>query len=238
MDISIIIPVYNEENNLNVLFKELKSCIRFLRKEYEIIFINDGSIDNSGAILDEISMSDKNVKVIHFDNNYGQTAAIDAGLRYAKGDYILSMDADLQYKTEDAINVFLNLKYYDAVFCSRVGRRKADGFIKAVSSKIAYYVRNKILRENFSDICSLRGFRRDCLRNITLYKNFEVFIPSLIRIAGFRIKEIKINSYPRKFGRSKYNISNRLWKGLIALFVVKWMQNERLVYRVKKITEG
>lgn len=238
MDISVIIPVYNEEGNLDLLYKELKSVMDSLEKDYEVIFIDDGSIDNSYDILDEIHKGDSRVDVIHFDKNYGMTSAINAGFRYAKGDFILTIDADLQYRTADLIRLFQELESKDVLICYRINRLKADGFIKTVSSKIANYVRNKVLGENFSDVgCFLRGFRRDCLKDIVLYRGFQVFIPSLMKMAGFQIKEIAVEISPRRFGYSKFNIRNRIWKELIALLVVKWMQKNRLRYKTEQVLE-
>ncbi|MCM8827129.1 MAG: glycosyltransferase family 2 protein [Candidatus Omnitrophica bacterium] len=234
MDISLIIPVYNEEGNLRLLYQELKPPMDSLGKEYEIIFVDDGSNDNSPIILDDLAKKDKRVKVIHFDRNYGKTSALSLGFSYAKGDFILTMDADLQYDCRELVRIIQELKDNDVVICSRINRVKADGFIKVLSSKIANYVRNKVLGENFKDVgCPLKGFRKDCVKDLVLYRGFQVFIPSLMNMRGFKIKEIEVETYSRRWGKSKFNIRNRLWKTLIALLVIKWIQKNRLNYKIK-----
>ena len=135
MDISVIIPVFNEEGNLNELYKELKFVLEFSGRDYEIIFVNDGSIDNSSAILNDLAKNDGHVTVIHFERNYGMTSAVDAGFKCSCGDFILTIDADLQYRAEDLIKVFQELKDYDVVICYRINRGNSDGFIKAVQGQ-------------------------------------------------------------------------------------------------------
>jgi hypothetical protein len=134
--------------------------------------------------------------------------------------------------------VYQELQNNDVVLCSRVNRQQADGFIKVASSKIANYIRNKVLEEDFVDVgCFLRGFKKDCIKDLALYRGLQVFIPSLMKMAGFRIKEIPVETSPRRYGRSKYNIRNRLWKELKALLVVKWMKKNRLNYKIKFISD-
>jgi glycosyltransferase involved in cell wall biosynthesis len=204
-----------------------------LGKSYEIIFINDGSKDSSLKILNEIKLKNDRVKLISFKKNYGKTSAIAAGFRRAKGDFILTVDADLQYDLNDLIRILRELEYNDCVISYRFNRREVDGFIKYISSKIANYVRNKILGENFKDVgCFLAGYKKECLDKLVFYRGFQVFIPSLLNMLGFRIKEIGVRVYPRKYGKSKYNIRNRLFKEFLALLVIKWMQKNRLKYKI------
>jgi dolichol-phosphate mannosyltransferase len=234
MDISLIIPVFNEEGNLKVLYSEIKATMDSLGRTYEIIFVNDGSGDASASLLNEFASHDASIVVIHFDKNYGMTSALDAGFRKGAGKIILTMDADLQYRTADLIRIVqeLQLECNDVVVGYRINRREADGFIKAFSSKTANYVRNITLGEHVRDAgCFLRGFRKECLENLVLYQGFQVFISSLMNMAGCRIKEIPVQVFPRRFGRSKFNIRNRLWKELLALLVVMWLKRKRLTYK-------
>lgn len=231
--ISVVIPVYNEEGNLNILYSELKQTLDSVDDDYEIVFVNDGSTDDSHKILNDISKVEVRVKIINFEKNSGLTSALDAGFHYAQGDFIITLDADLQYKTADLLKILQELKDNDVVISYRVNRLQADGFIKMFSSKIANYIRNKILNENFHDVGSLKAFKKPCLEKLVLYRGFNCFIPSLMRMSGFRIKEIPIESYRRKWGHSKYNLKNRLLKEFLALLVVKWMQKNRLSYKIK-----
>lgn len=236
MDVSLIIPVLNEAGNLKIIFREVKETLDSLGKTYEIIFINDGSNDESALFLDEFAAQDDSVTVIHFYKNYGMTSALDAGIRHAAGKIILTMDADLQYRTADLIKIVRELQDNDVVLGYRINRIEADGFIKTLSSKIANYLRNMVLGECFRDGgCFLRGFKRECLKDLVLYQGFQVFIPSLMSMAGFRIKEIPVQVSARRFGRSKFNIRNRLWKEFLALLVVAWCKRKRLAYKIHSI---
>lgn len=233
MDISIIVPVFNEEQNLLILYKKIISAFENLNKNFEIIFIDDGSSDKSFRVLEEIKAIDTRIRVIKFYKNYGQTSALAAGLFYARGDFILTIDADLQYNPRDLIRIFKELENNDVVITYRVNRRIVDGNIKFIASKIANHIRNKVLKENFKDVGFLRGYRKKCLDRLVLYRGFQVFIPSFLNMEGYRIKEIEVESYPRRYGKSKYNIKNRLFRELFALMIVKWMQKNRLKYRIK-----
>ncbi|MFA4888695.1 MAG: glycosyltransferase family 2 protein [Candidatus Omnitrophota bacterium] len=233
MDISIIAPVFNEEANIPILHRSLRAVMDPLCKDYEIIVVNDGSTDKSLNILQNIQLADKRVRLINFDKNYGQTAALDAGLRSANGKYILTIDADLQCDSKDLIKVLENLKTYDFVISYRINRLSSDGLIKFLSTKIANYIRNKVLNEHFQDAgCFLRGFRRGCINELVLFMDSQVFLASFLHIKGFSCKEIEIKSCPRKHGVSKYNIRNRLVKSLIALMAVKWMKDNKIKYKI------
>lgn len=229
MDISVIIPVFNEENNLLTLHSQISSVLDNMHREYEVVYVDDGSTDGSFAVLNQIRLKDSRAKVVGFQENYGQTSALDAGFRRSTGNIILTIESDLTYDCNDLVRIIKELESSDIVICYRYNRREADGFIKFISSKIANYVRNKILKENFRDAgCFLRGFRRKCLDNLIIYKGFQVFIVSLLNMQGYQIKEMGIKVYPRKYGISKYGIHNRLWKMLAVLFVIKYMKDNRL----------
>lgn len=159
--------------------------------------------------------------------------------KLAKGDFILTIDADMQHRTANLIKIYQELQNNDVVIGFRKERRKADNFVRIISSKVANYVRNKVLREDFRDAgCFLRGFRKDCPKGLILYRGMQVFIPSLMKMAGFRIKEIAVEVFPRRWGLSKYNIRNRLWKELLTLLIVRWMQKNRLQYKIKEILDN
>ncbi|MFA5388697.1 MAG: glycosyltransferase family 2 protein [Candidatus Omnitrophota bacterium] len=231
MDISIIIPVYNEEGNIALMFKKIKEAFFIFTKSYEIIFVNDGSSDNSLSVLKDISNGDSSVRVISFDKNYGQTAALDAGFKYAKGEIVLTIDADLQYDPEDLLRIIKELEDggVDAVFGRRINR--TSGFIKKISSITAIFIRNIILREDYQD-SSMAGYRKRCLKGLVLYKELQVFIPALLRMEGCRIKEIEVKEYPRMRGNSKFGIANRVFNGICALFAVKWMKDNKVRYNI------
>lgn len=158
------------KKKLPILHSQLCSVFNGLNKDYGVIYIDDGSTDNSFEILREIQLQDNRVQLISFDKNYGQTSALLAGIQNARGDFILTIDADLQYDPNDLIRILNELEGCDVVACYRSERRCADGYIKFISSKIGNYVRNKVLKENFKDAgCFLRGYREKCLDRLALY---------------------------------------------------------------------
>ena len=176
--------------------------------------------------------NDNAVRIISFDKNYGQTAALYAGFKNSNGEIILTIDGDLQYDPKDLLRIIKELENNDVDMV--LGRRitRASGLIRSFSAKIADFVRNVILDENYQD-CALAGYRRRCFSNFKLYEGLQCFIPALLRLEGHNYKEIGVNEFPRMHGKSKYNnIIKRLFQGLFALFVVKWMKTNKLDYKI------
>ena len=203
-------------------------------KDYEVIYVDDGSKDDSLKILRHMRSKDKRIRILGLDKNYGQTSALHAGFYAARGNFIVTLDADLQYDPGDIIKIIKGLEGADVVISYRTNRRAIDGYIKDASSMIARWIRNKLLREDFKDAGSFRGFRKTCLKRTMLYKGLQVFIPSLLQMQGFRIREIPVRVYPRKYGKSKYGIKNRLFRQLRTLLAVKWMKDNLIKYKVKE----
>jgi glycosyltransferase involved in cell wall biosynthesis len=236
MDVSLIIPVYNEEKNIRLLHGKVCAVMESLKRDFEIIYINDGSVDGSLMVLEDIRREDPKVKLINFDVNYGQTSALDAGFRYAQGKHILTMDADMQSDANDLVKIYAELQTHDVVIGNRINRLECDGLVKFLSSRIANGVRNLVLRENFKDVgCFLRGYKRECIEGLVLYRGLQVFILSLLNMKGYKIKELDVTMSPRKFGKSNYGLNNRLLKELIALFFVRWCKDNALHYCIKYI---
>lgn len=234
MYISIIIPVCNEEENIGALYREIKKCFLNYRNQYELIFVNDGSSDNSLNILKDMMHEDSSVRVISFDWNYGKTSALDAGFKNARGEIILTIDCDLQYDPKDLRAIFKELENInnDAILGRRINR--TSGCIKNACSRVAVFIRNRVLGENYQG-CYLAGYKKRCLKNLVLYRGFQDFIPSLLRSEGYHVKEIDVKESPRRHGRSKYGIRNRFFKGLLALLVMKWMKVNRLRYKAVEV---
>ncbi len=199
--ISIIVPVYNEEKNVRELHKEILEVCRKLNKEFEIIFIDDGSEDNTLNELKKLSP----IKIISFTKNFGQTAAFDAGFKAAKGDIIISMDGDLQNDPKDVPKFLEELnKGYDVVTGWRYPRKDGPG--KHFVSFVARILRRILLGDKLHDNgCSLRAYRRDAIKNLDLYGEMHRFILSILIARGFKVTEIKTNHRPRKSGKTKYN---------------------------------
>ena len=230
-DISLVIPLYNEVDNIEPLGLSIIHALQ--GRSYEVLFVDDGSTDGSTEKLKESCTVHPEFHAIRFKKNTGQTAAMDAGFKYAKGAYVVSMDADLQNDPADIPKLLEKLNSYDMVCGWR--QKRNDPWIKRISSKVANYIRNRLSWEDIKDTgCSLKAYRRECLRHIKLYNGMHRFLPTLFKMEGFTVTEIVVNHYPRKFGKSKYGISNRAIRAFIDLLVVRWMKKRKLNYEVIK----
>jgi len=235
--ISFVIPVYNEEENLPELFRELRDVLEKLSVSFEIIFIDDGSKDRSGAILREFAHKDERVRIIFFQKNCGQSAAFAAGFRSARGGIVVTMDADLQNDPHDIPLLLDKITSYDVVCGWRANRQ--DSLVRKISSRIANKIRNWLSDEQIKDVgCSLKAFRRECLQNFYYFKGMHRFFPTLIKMDGCSVAEVKVNHRPRRFGEAKYGIGNRALRGLVDLLAVRWMKKRHLNYEVKEIVNG
>jgi glycosyltransferase involved in cell wall biosynthesis len=233
MDISLVVPVYNEEENLPILIPEMTEVLQGLGKSYEMIFVDDGSTDGSRALLKRMIGQDPQIRLLGFKRNCGETAAGAAGLKEARGAIVITMDADLQNDPKDIPKMLDYLKDYDMVSGWR--ERREDSRIKRITSKIANGIRNGLSKESVRDSgCTFRTYKRECLQNLKLYKGMHRFMPTLVRMEGFRVIEIPINHRPRKFGVSKYNTWNRMWRAFVDLLAVRWMKNRHIRYEIEE----
>jgi dolichol-phosphate mannosyltransferase len=234
-DNSIVIPVYNEQDNLKPLIEELQGVLNGLHTSYEIIFVDDGSQDQSFAILQEAASRDQQIRVIRFRKNAGQTAAFEAGFRAAQGDIVVTMDAHLQNDPHDIPHLMEKIGEFDVVCGWRHKRR--DSWIRIVSSKIANFVRNKLSQEEIVDTgCSLKAFMNECLQNVKLFNGMHRFPPNLAKMEGFTVTQVKVNHRSRRFGTTKYNIKNRMVRAFVDLLAVRWMKKRHLNYEIEKET--
>ncbi len=223
IELSIVIPVYNEEESIRLLYAELKDSLDKLDKNYEIILINDGSKDGTAEILKELSAQDKQLKTINFTRNFGQTAAMSAGFHYAQGDIIVTLDADLQNPPQD-IGLLLDemAKGYDVVSGWR--KKRNDPFLsRRLPSMIANSLISKITGVKLHDYgCTLKAYKKDILKDIHLYGEMHRFIPALTSWMGARVAEIPVSHSARKFGTSKYGL-NRTFRVILDLINVKFL---------------
>ena len=219
--ISIIIPVYNEEENLLVLYKGIQDVCSRINKACEIIFIDDGSQDRTFDILKEIYRQYPGVKLIRFRKNYGQTAAMAAGFRAARGKIVVSMDGDLQNDPYDIPRLLAKLEEGHDVVCGWRKDRKDKLISRRIPSMIANWIIGKITGVPIHDNgCSLKAYRASVIKNVTLYSEMHRFIPAMATLTGARITEIVVNHHPRRFGKSKYGIS-RTWRVILDIAKVK-----------------
>lgn len=222
--LSLIIPVYNEEENLEKLYSELKKVLFEIKSKYEIIFIDDGSSDNSLNILKKISKYDENIVVISFVKNFGQSAAFLAGFELAKNDIFITLDADLQ---NDPLDIPKLIKEIDNGFDTVTGwrkNRKDFEFKKIFLSKIANILISKICGLKINDTgCSLKAYKKEIAKNIKIYGEMHRFLPMYAFLEGAKIGEIEVNHRPRIHGQSKYGME-RIIKVILDLIVVKFLE--------------
>ena len=237
LDLSVVIPVYNEEENLPLLWPELRSVLEPLGLQFEVLFIDDGSRDRSAEIVRGFRDADPRVRLIRLKVNSGETAATDAGLKSARGRWLVTMDADLQNDPHDLPMLLAHLDQWDGVTGWRVQRD--DPFIRRASSRVANAIRNWVSDESVQDSgCTYRAFRRECLRSLVLYRGFHRFLPTLLRMRGYRVLEVPVNHRPRRFGQSKYGIGNRAVAAFKDLLVIRWMKDRVLRYDIAEDLGG
>ena len=238
-DLSVVIPVYNEEENLPPLWDELRSVLEALRLSFEVVFVDDGSRDRSAEIIRGFRERDARVRLVRLKANAGETAATDAGFKAADGRWVVTMDADLQNDPRDIPAMLSHLEQWDAVTGWRVSRGEGDSIVRRASSRIANRVRNALSEEMIQDSgCTFRAFRRECLRGLVLYRGFHRFIPTLLKMRGYRVLEVPVKNRPRRFGQSKYGVMNRVFVATADLLVVRWMKDRFLRYEIAEDLGG
>ena len=224
VDISIVIPVYNEEENIKELHARLSNVLHTITENYELIFVDDGSTDNSFAMLKGINREDKKVKVVRLRRNFGQSAAISAGFDFSKGDVIITMDGDLQNEPGDIPKLLDELEKgdYDVVCGWRFDR--ADPMLKKLFSKIANRLRRRFTAEDIHDSgCTLRAYKKECIADLELYGEIHRYIPALLLWKGYKISEVEVRHHERKHGTTKYSWK-RVVKGFLDLIIVTFWQ--------------
>ncbi len=238
-DLSVVIPVYDEEENLPPLWAELGPVLERLGVLFEVVFVDDGSRDRSAEVIRAFHETDKRVRLVRLKTNGGETAATDAGLKAARGRRIVVMDADLQNDPRDIPTLLSHLDHWDAATGWRVNRAEGDGFVRRVSSRIANRIRNWLSDETIQDSgCTFRAFRRECLRGLVLYRGLHRFIPTMLKMRGYRVIEVPVNHRPRRFGRSKYGLLSRAVVSCADLLAIRWMQRRLLRYEVVEDVGG
>ncbi|MDD5642324.1 MAG: glycosyltransferase family 2 protein [Syntrophales bacterium] len=223
--ISVIIPVYNEVATIAVLYERLREVLTAIDRPWEIIFINDGSTDGSKPALDLLADKDDKVKVIHFRRNFGQTTAMMAGIDFARGDILISMDGDLQNDPAD-IPMFLEKLEQGFDVCSGWRKNRQDSALKRViPSRIANFLISRISGVHLHDYgCSLKAYKKEVIKGVKLYGEMHRFIPIYASWQGARVTEIPVTHHPRRHGTSKYGLERTL-KVILDLIVVKFLAN-------------
>ena len=233
-DLSVVFPVYNEEENIPLLLREIRAAVD-AKWTYEIVAVDDGSTDRSLAVLREARAEYPTLRVLALEKNSGQTAALDAAWRAARGKYVVSLDADLQNDPADIPAMMRKLEETrsDMVIGVRVNR--ADTWSRKMQSRIGNGVRNLITGDQITDTgCSLKLVKKEAVDRVRLFTGMHRFLPTLVRYAGYKVVEMPVNHRPRQFGQSKYGAMTRAFRGLADCFAVRWMGKRMLNYNVSE----
>ena len=232
--LSLVIPCYNEQGNLPALIAAIREAVNSLDLPYEILITDDCSRDRSWEILKQLAANDSRVRVQRFAFNCGESAASWAGLKAAQGQFLVTLDADLQNDPKDLPKFLSALTQFDCVCGTRVeSRGKGDSLVRIASSRIANWVRNQLSGEQISDAgCTYRAFRRECIQNLKFFKGMHRFLPTLIKLEGFTVTEIPVTNNPRLAGQSHYGVWNRLFASFYDLLAVRWMKKRMFRYQI------
>lgn len=221
--LSIIVPLYNEEENVDLLYRSIVRTIDPLGAPYEILFVDDGSRDGTFAKARQLAESDRRLRVIRFRKNYGQTPAMAAGIEHARGTILVTMDGDLQNDPADIPKFIETINEGYDIVCGWRHKRQDKLISRKIPSVVANWLIGKITGVPINDNgCSLKAYRAEIIKSIPLYSDMHRFIPAMTSLAGTKIAEIKVNHYPRRFGVSKYGIT-RIYKVMVDLLVIKML---------------
>jgi glycosyltransferase involved in cell wall biosynthesis len=226
--VSVIVPLFNEEENVSILQSELRAAL--VGVDHELILVDDGSIDRTAERVEKTA----NVRVIRFAKNAGQSAAIHAGLQAASGAVAVLIDGDLQNDPADIPRLLAEISRGADLVCGYRVRRQ-DTLVKRLTSRVANAVRSRFTKDGVRDTgCTLKAMRLECVSALVPFKGMHRFIPALIKAAGYRLVEIPVAHRPRRFGQSKYGLGNRALRATIDMFGVRWLLSRRLHYKMRE----
>jgi dolichol-phosphate mannosyltransferase len=227
-NVSVVVPLFDEEQSVAMLQRELADALTGL--DYEIIFVDDGSRDETVARI----AVDPRTRVLRFEKNAGQSAAIFAGLQAVRSEVAVLIDGDLQNDPADIPLLLAEISRGADLVCGYRAQRK-DTLLKRITSRVANFVRSRFTRDGVRDTgCTLKAMRRDCISALVPFKGMHRFIPALVKGAGYRLVEVPVNHRPRRFGQSKYGLGNRALRATIDMFGVRWLLSRRLNYKLRE----
>lgn len=237
-DVSIVVPVKDEAENIAAVAKELESVMNRSPWTWECVWVDDGSTDGSLAVMERLAQEDPHHRFISFERNAGQAAAFFAGFKEARGRVLATIDGDGQNDPAD-IPALVEIVFSGrADMANGYRQKRRDSLVRKISSRIANGFRNMVTGKTVRDVgCSTRAFRRECAENLPTFAGMHRFFPSLVAMRGFTLAEAPVNHRPRMRGTSKYGIGNRLWVGLLDTFGVWWLRRRAFSYRVARRTE-
>ncbi|MCB1149872.1 MAG: glycosyltransferase family 2 protein [Chlamydiia bacterium] len=232
MKYSVVIPLKDEESNIEKLVDELEPVMNKLGRPWELILVDDGSTDSTPQILKALAQEKNTLRVLTFDCNYGQTSAFDAGFKECKGEIVITLDGDRQNNPADIPLLLERLEGCDLVCGERIARR--DPPAKKIISSLAKFVRRAVLKDPIRDTgCSLKVYRASCLKRIPLFDGMHRFLPALFVIYGYKVDQMPVDHRERTAGKSKYNFFNRSFNTISDLLAVLWMSRRALRYKLR-----
>ena len=235
LDVALVIPVYNERDNLPLLIDEITHAVGGTGRRYEIVAVDDASTDGSLDVLRGLERDHPELRVVALAEHAGQTAALAAGFRAACSRVVVTLDADLQNDPADVPALLAELERSRAAAVVGYRMNRHDSAWKRLQSRIANGVRNRLNRETIRDTgCSLKAFRADAVRALPLFDGMHRFLPTLVRMGGGTVVEVPVRHRPRRFGRTKYGMWNRVFRSFADALAVRWMQRRALRYRIRE----
>ena len=235
VELSIVIPIKDEEENIPVLADEVNGVMSGQDTAWECVWIDDGSTDSSLPEIEKIIQANARHRVISFAKNAGQSAALWAGFKECTGRYIATLDGDRQNDPADIPRLLKQLNADGTDMVNGYRSKREDSFVRKIASRIANGFRNLTTGKTVRDVgCSTRAFRCECVENLPLYAGMHRFLPTLVTMQGFTISEIPVNHRPRDRGTTKYSINNRLWVGIYDIIGVMWLQKRGFKYRIAR----
>jgi len=235
MDLSVVIPTYNEQETVMALLDRLAETFDAMDLAVEVVMVDDGSTDETRAILVEQKKTRPWLRVIALDRNHGQTCAMAAGFKHAKAGVIATLDADLQNDPME-IPRLMDMLGEDCDMVTGWRVKRDDPWLRLVSTRVANGVRNKLSGETIHDsACSLKVYKRKCVENLFLYNGMHRFMPTLVKMQGFTVKEVPVTHNARYAGQAKYGMWNRVFRAFIDLLAVRWMKKRYLYYSTEEI---
>jgi glycosyltransferase involved in cell wall biosynthesis len=228
----VVVPVHNERENIEPLVAAVLPVMEKLGEPFELLLVDDGSTDGSSELLDQLAASDHRIRVLHFVENCGQSAALAAGFAHALGRVIVTLDADLQNDPEDIPSLLALLGQYDAVVGIRAQRH--DSAWKRFSSRFANAVRNWLTREDIRDTgCPLKVFKAEAIKKVRMWNGAHRFLPTLLKLEGYSVTQVPVRHRPRQAGRSHYGTWDRAFRGLRDALGVRWLQDRQIRWRLR-----
>ena len=224
VDLSVVMPVFNEEDKLGPLVNELEGVLKTTGRSFEVICVNDCSTDNSLAVIQELQKTRPYLRVVNHRVNSGESAAGATGFENARGEIVITIDADQQNDPAD-IPALLDALKDDVDAVCGVRRKREDDWVRRLSSRVANGFRNWMTGDRIADAgCTYRALRRSALHEVPVFNGMHRFLPTLLRLQGYKAVEILVNHRPRTRGTSKYGVGNRMWRGIVDCFAMRWFR--------------